>query len=242
MLMLNTLFLQNLNRSTSNSNPISESSSSDKDRVTCALPTVMENIRIGAKKTEVRILLDTGSQVYLIREGIIPQSYTCHTQYLNLTTVEGDTVNHQLRVVECTLESLDGTFNREVRLTEMNRPCGDAQIVTNSQFRHYHHLEDIDIVEAHDERMYVLLAVENGDILTSEERVMGTDFHDPVAVRCPLGCYIQGGRCAEVNRANAVGNYTQVCAISDIEYFGGIEPRHCIILCVTEEHTISMDA
>ncbi len=37
--------------------------------------------------------------------------------------------------------------------------------------------DDIDIVEAHDERIYALLVVENGDILTSEERVLGTYFH-----------------------------------------------------------------
>ena len=219
-----------------NSNPMSESSSSDKDRVTCALPTVMGYIRHGAKKTKVRILLDTGSQISLIREGIIPQSDNCHMQDFNLTTVGGATVNHQLRVVECILESLDGTFNREVRLAEMKRPCGDAQIVTNSQLRHYPHLEDIDIVEAHDERIDVLLGVENGDILTSEERVMGTDHHDPVAVRCPLGWCIQGGRCAADNRANAAVNFTQVSAISDVKYFVGIEPRHCKY--VTEEQTM----
>ena len=51
-----------------NSNPMSESSSSDKDRVTCALPTVMGYIRHGANKTKVRILLDTGNQISLIRE------------------------------------------------------------------------------------------------------------------------------------------------------------------------------
>ena len=221
-----------------NSNPLSESSSSGKDRVTYALPTVMgyNFIRHGAKKTEVRILLDTGSQVSLIREGIIPQSDTCHMQDFNLTTVGGDTVNDKLRVVECTLESLDGTFNREVRLTEMKRPCGDAQIVTNSQLRHYPHLEDIDIVEAHDEIIDVLLGVENGDILTSEERVVGTDFDDPVAVRCP-GWYIQGGCSTEYILANAVVNFTPVSAISDVEdVLGtervGMEPRHCT--CATE--------
>ena len=77
-------------------------------------------------------------------------------------------MNHKLRVVEYTLESLDGTFNREVRLTEMKRPCGDALIVTNPQLRHYPNLEDIDIVEAHDETIDVVLGVQNGDILTSE--------------------------------------------------------------------------
>ena len=78
--------------------------------------------------------------------------------------------------------------------------------------------------------------MENGDILTSEERVFGTDFHDPVAVRCMLGWYIQGGRCAEGNRAKAVVNFTQMSAISDVEYFVGIEPRYC--KCVTEEQTM----
>ena len=148
-------------------------------------------------------------------------------------------MSHKLRVVECTLESLDGSFNRDVRLTEMKRPCGDAQIVTNSQLRPYPHLEDIDIVEAHDETIDVLLGVENGDILTSEERVLGTYFDDPVAVRCPLGWYIQGGRSTEyILATNAVVNFTQVSAISDVQDFLGIErvgmePRHC--KCVTEE-------
>ena len=68
-------------------------------------------------------------------------------QDFNLTTVGGATVNHQLCVVECTLESLDGTFNREVRLTEMKRPCGDAQIVTNSQLRHYPPALNIKLLE-----------------------------------------------------------------------------------------------
>ena len=134
---------------------MSESSSSDieKDRVMYALPTVMGYIHYGAKKSKVRILLETGSQISLIREGIIPQSDTCRMHKFDLTTVGDNTVNHQLRVIECTLESIDGTFNREVRLTEMKIPCGDAQIVTNSQLRHYPHIEDIDIVEAHNERI-----------------------------------------------------------------------------------------
>ena len=153
-----------------NSKHTSESNSSDKERVTCALPTVMGHTRHGGKKTKIRKLLDTGIHISLIREGIIPQSDNCHMQDFNHTTVGGDTANHKLRVVKCTLESLDGTF------TEMKRPCGDAQIVPNSQLRHYPHLEDIDIVEAHDETIDVLLGVENGDILTSEERVMGSDF------------------------------------------------------------------
>ena len=169
-------------------------------------------------------------------EGIIPQSDNLHMQDVNLTTVGGATVNHQLRVVECTLESLDGTFNREVRLTEIKRPCGDDQIVPNSKLRHYPHIEDIDIVEGHNEIIDVLICVENGDILTSEERVLGTDHHYPVAVRCPLGWYIQGGRCAEDNRANAVVDFTQVSAISDVKYFVSIEPRHC--KCKTEEQTM----
>ena len=80
--------------------------------------------------------------------------------------------------------------------------------------------------------------MENGDIFTSEERVFGTDFDDPVAVRCPLGWSIQGGRSAEYILDNAVFNFTLVSAISDVEDFLGIErvgmePRH--YKCVTEE-------
>ena len=64
-------------------------------------------------------------------------------------------------------------------------------------------------------------------------------FHDPVADRCPLGWSIQGGRCAEDNRANAVVNFTRVSAISDVDDFLGtervaIEPIH--YRCVNKEH------
>ena len=99
-------------------------------------------------------------------------------------------MHHTLRIVECTLETLDGRLNIEIRLTETKRPCRDAQIFNISQLRQYSHLEDIDIiVAAHDESLLglnVLLGVENGDMLTSEERVLGAAFLDPVAVRCPL--------------------------------------------------------
>ena len=44
-----------------NLNPMSESSSSDKTMSLCVLPNIMGYIRHGAKKTKVRILLDTSA-------------------------------------------------------------------------------------------------------------------------------------------------------------------------------------
>ena len=151
-------------------------------------------------------------------------------------------MHHKHRIVECTLETLDGGLNIEIRLTETKSPCRDAKIFNISQLRHYPHLEDIGIVvAAHDESLLglnALFGVENGDMLTSEECVLGAAFRDPVAVRCPLLWYMQGGRCAEDILTNAVVIFKQVSAISDVEYCLGIErvsvePRHC--KCVTEE-------
>ncbi|XP_014675991.1 PREDICTED: uncharacterized protein LOC106815968 [Priapulus caudatus] len=202
------------------------------DRITCALPTVMGYIRYGTKKTMVRILLDTGSQISLLREGIVPKSHCGQMQDFSLTTVGGDTLACKLRVVDCTLASLDGSFQCDVRLTEMKRPCGDAPIIGNAQIRQYLHLDDISIVEAPDKTIDILLGIENGDILTADERILGPTANDPVVVRCPLGWYVQGGHSSSEVLCNATVHFTQVTAISEIEDFlgidrVGIEPRRC---------------
>jgi hypothetical protein len=103
----------------------------------------------GSKKTLVRILLDTGSQASLLREGIIPKSDRddTHMQNFSLTSIGGNTVNCKLRVAKCNIESLDGTFSRNVRLTEMKKPCGDVPVVAKGQLQEYPHLKTVNIVE-----------------------------------------------------------------------------------------------
>ena len=200
--------------------------------ISCALPTLMGYIRHGSKRTLVRALLDTGSQVSLIREGIIPKSNCEHMQDYSLTTVGGDVITRKLRVVECVLESLDGTFNRNVRLAEMRKPCGDAPIITNAQIQHYPHLADIEVMEAPHTTIDVLLGVENGDILVPYEHIVGPDDDGPIASRYALGWCVQGGRGSDGVTMNTAVNFTQVTAISEIEDFlgierMGIEPKHC---------------
>ena len=48
------------------------------NRISCVLPTVMGYLIHGSKKKLVRILLDTGCQISLVREDIIPRSHGGH--------------------------------------------------------------------------------------------------------------------------------------------------------------------
>ena len=216
-----------------NANMVAHGKIASSDIISCALPTVMGYLKHGSKKTLVRILLDTGSQVSLLREGMVPKSDNDNTymQDFSLTTVGGDTKNLKLRVVECAIESLDGSFTRKVRLTEMKKPCGDIPIITNAQLQEYPHLKTVDITEASSNIIDVLLGVENGDILTPDEKIIGPE-EGPIAARCPLGWYIQGGSSQENLRINTALNFVQVSAAGELEDFLGIEkvglePKRC---------------
>ncbi|XP_064643562.1 uncharacterized protein LOC135497661 [Lineus longissimus] len=216
------------------------------DTISCALPTVMGYLVQGQKKTLVRILLDTGSQASLIREGIVPMQGKPCMQNFNLTTVGGNTVNCQLRVVECTIENLEGTFSRSVHLTEMKKPCGNVPILSKSQLESYPHLKSVDIVGVASDAIDVLLGVDNGDLLTPAEKISGPTENDPIAARCPLGWYVQGGSSpAGEIRTNAVTNFTLVTATSEIEDFLGIEhlgiaPKRCKC-AVDEENRVATE-
>ena len=218
----------------SNANSASQKKSNpeDKNHITCALPTVMGYLRYGTKRKSVRILLDTGSQISLLREGIIPKSGNDRMQDFSLTTVGGDTVDCNLRVGDSTLESIDGSFSRKIHLTEMRKPCGNVSVITNSQIRQYPHLDGIEIAEAPDNKIDVLLGIENADVLTSDQRVLGPSSKDPVAVKCPLGWYIQGGQRTNDVITNAIVHFIQVAATGEIEEFlaierAGLEPKRC---------------
>lgn len=196
-----------------------------RNGISCALPTVMAYLHHGSKKSLVRILLDTGSQISLIREGIVSTSKGNRMQDFSLTTVGGATMKKKLRVLECTLKSLDGSFSRDVQLTEMKTPCGDAPRITNQQIRQYPHLRDVTIDEAPNDTIDVLLGVENGDIFMSDEQLPGQSPHDPIGVKCPLGWYVQGGYDPDSNnlQGNAVIHYLNVVAVSELEEFLGLE-------------------
>lgn len=219
--------------------PTGNVATSISDQISCVLPTVMAYLIHGSKKTPVRILLDTGSQTSIVREGIVPKSDNTHMQDFNLTTVGGVTRRYKLRVVECTIESLDGEFSRNVRLTEMKKPCGDAPIVTKEQLNEYSHLQDVDISEAPSTVIDVLLGVENADILLPDRRIIGPNDGDPIAARCPLGWYIQGGCEQEDSHVNASLNFIQVTTAGELEDFlglekVGLEPKHCKCYIETE--------
>ena len=219
-----------------NSNPSTCAGSHTKKdgELTCVLPTLLAYIHHGSKKTMVRILLDQGSQVSLIREGIIPRSQDHSMQDFQITTVGGNTIQQRLRVADCTIESLDGDVVRQVLLTELSKPCGNTPIITNSQIRQYSHLRNANIMieEAPNETIDVLLGVDNTDLISPEESVSGTNTEDPIAARCPLGWYIQGGRTTNKPMSNALLNYVQICHAGELEEFLGIErmglePTHC---------------
>ena len=94
------------------------------------------------------------------------------------------------------------------------------------------------VVEAPCATIDVLLGVENSDLMTPDKHVFGPKPEDPIAARCPLGWYVQGGCNTDRPRCNALVNFTQVSALSEIEDFVGIErmglePKRC--RCATED-------
>ncbi|XP_064629280.1 uncharacterized protein LOC135488570 [Lineus longissimus] len=114
----------------------------------------------------------------------------------------------------------------------METPCCDAPVITNQQTQKYPHLQNVSIVEAPNETIDILLDVENSDILATEERMSSNDANDPIAARCPLGWYVQGGRISNESLANAVVNFSLVSAVGELEDFlgvdcSGLEPRRC---------------
>ena len=146
---------------------LTEAGSNVVDGMVCALPTVMGNLRHGKKKTLVRILHDSGSQISLLRAGIV-KSQGGQVQDFELTAVGGDTITSKIRVLEATLECLDGSFSRDVHLAEMKKPCENAPIVTNAQIRQYTYLSKVRVVEPPDKTIDVLC---NSAVLLPPEEI-----------------------------------------------------------------------
>ena len=193
------------------------------------LPTVMGYLRIGNTRRLVRILLDGGSQATLIREGIFPRAENDKYQDHELTLVGGNKISRRLRLIDCHVENLEGTRCYPLTVTEINKPCGDAPIIHTDDLYQYDHLTNIEVSAAPSTIIDVLVGVDNTHLMIWEEFIRGQRPDDPVAVRCPLGWYIQGGRSCGTT---PLLNYLNVSAIGPVEEFigletMGLEPKRC---------------
>eukprot|EP00057_Strongylocentrotus_purpuratus_P005403 XP_003730892.1 PREDICTED: uncharacterized protein LOC100888831 [Strongylocentrotus purpuratus] len=193
------------------------------------LPTVMGYLRIGNTRHLVRILLDGGSQATLVREGILPRMEHDRYQDHELTLVGGHTMSRRLRLIDCHIEDLEGKRTYPLTMIEIDKPCGNAPIIQADDLCQYDHLSDIEVSTAPSITIDVLLGVDNTHLMIWEEFIRGQRSDDPVAVRCPLGWFIQGGHSSSTSR---LSNYVNVSAIGPIEEFigletMGLEPKRC---------------
>lgn len=193
------------------------------------LPTIMGYLRRGNHRHLVRILLDSGSQATLLREGIFPRNSRDTYQDYDLSLVGGSTIKRKLRLMDCILEDVDGNWSCPLTVTEINKPCGEAPMVTFKDLQEYSHLREVNIHPAPSETVDVLLGVDNTHLMVWEDYIQGRRPEDPVAVRSPLGWYIQGGRSPS---STPLVNYLNVSAIGPLEEFigletAGLEPKRC---------------
>ena len=193
------------------------------------LPTVIGYLRCGNIRRKVRILLDGGSQATLLREGIFPRTDQDVYQNHDLSLVGGGKITRKLRLLECHIEDVGGTWSCPLTVTEIDQPCGDTLIILPEHLHQYNHLSEVDIPIASSETIDVLLGVDNTHLMIWEDYILGGKSNEPVAVRSPFGWFIQGGRSAS---STCLLNYVNVSAIGPIEEFiglesVGLEPRRC---------------
>ncbi|XP_038063017.1 uncharacterized protein LOC119733704 [Patiria miniata] len=126
---------------------------------------------------------------------------------------------------------LSGELNSKIMLSQIKQklpeehriayePCGDAPVILPDQLRQYEHLSQVHIHVAPSQTIDLLLGVDNTHLMIWEDYICGEKFDEPVAVRCPLGWFIQGGR--STSSATLV-NYVNVSAIGPLEEFLGLE-------------------
>ena len=109
------------------------------------LPTVMGYLRRGNHRQLVRILLDSGSQATLLREGIFPRNSQDTYQDHDLSLVGGSKIRRKLRLLDCFLEDVDGNWSCPLTATEINKPCGEAPIVVPGDLQNYGHLSAVNL-------------------------------------------------------------------------------------------------
>lgn len=188
------------------------------------------------QRYSVRFLLDRGIQATLLREGIIPRMADSDSYLDYLIRVGGSKIKKKLRVLDCHIEDVDGKWSYPINLTEIDKPCSDVPIKQHEQLQHYFfdgYLSDIDIHDAPSETIDILRGVDNTHLMVCEEYVRGDRSDEPVAVKCPFGWFIQGGRAAS---SVSLLNYLNISAVGSLEEYIGIETaglefRRC--KCVT---------
>ncbi|XP_071950886.1 uncharacterized protein [Antedon mediterranea] len=199
-----------------------------ESKLQVTLPTVMGYLRCGKTRRPVRILLDGGSQATLLRSGLIPLTNQDVYQKHDLSLVGGKKITKKLRLLNCYIEDVNGTWSCPLTVTEIDEPCGDAPIVYKEQLKQYSHLNEIDLQVAPYPTIDVLLGVDNTHLMIWEEYLRGECINEPVAVKCPFGWFIQGGQLT----TSALFNYVNVSAVGPMEDFLGIEtmglePKKC---------------
>nr|XP_054775061.1 uncharacterized protein LOC129283252 [Lytechinus pictus] len=191
-------------------------------------------LRCGNKRHPVRILIDGGSQATLVRTGIFSRiDGDCYQDH-DLSLVGGSIIKRKLRILECEIEDSQGNCSYPLRAIEIEKPCGDIPVITPEQLKSYDHLTGVNIDEASSPVIDLLLGVDNTHLMVWEEYIRGGRPDEPVAVRCPLGWFIQGG---PSNTAPLL-NYVNVVASGSLEEFigletAGLEPRKC--KCISDE-------
>lgn len=192
----------------------------EKSKLQNVLPTVMGYLKCGNTRRLVRILLDSGSQATLVREGIFEQTDRDVYQDYDLSLVGGSKITRKLRLLDCMIEDINGNWSSPLRVTEINQPCGKAPIIRSDDLQDYNHLRDLDIHEAASETIDLLIGADNTHLMIWQHCVRNDSANDPIAVKCPFGWYIQGGQ--QLNATSMV-NYIIINAIRPSEEFIGLK-------------------
>ncbi|KAJ8032361.1 hypothetical protein HOLleu_25872 [Holothuria leucospilota] len=147
----------------------------------------------------------------------------------DLTVVGGGHVKKKLRLLDCHISDIEGNWSCPLTVIEIDNPCADAPVVLPEQFRQYDHLKDIDIQEAPSETIDVLLGVDNSHLMVWQEYILGEISDEPIAVKCPFGWFVQGGKTMSLS---SHANFVNVTASGPLEEFigldtVGLEPKRC---------------
>ena len=187
-----------------------------QERLHGTLPTVMGYLRHGNNRQLVRILLDGGSQASLVREGLFTRTGQDYYQDHDLTLVGGAKIHRKLRVLDCSIEDVEGNWSYPLSITEIDQPCGEAPVVRPEDLQLHDHLRGVDIQVAPSEVVDVLLGVDNTHLMIWQDHILGEKPDEPVAVRCPFGWFIQGGQ-ERSPCSSQMSNYVRVTAIGPLE-------------------------
>ncbi|XP_071799964.1 uncharacterized protein [Asterias amurensis] len=126
--------------------------------------------------------------------------------------VGGGKITRKLRLLECHIEDVGGTWSCPLAVTEIDQPCGDTPIILPEHLHQYNHLSEVDIPIAPSETIDVLLGVDNTHLMIWEDYILGGKSNEPVAVRSPFGWFIQ-----------AIGPIEEFIGLESV----GLEPRRC---------------